>query len=142
MFAGQRDRVCSSTHGLRTGESPQPELGHSPPEHDPLAPARVWIDGDAACGTGRRRDPDDCLALLSLASARHIDIAGISTVFGNAPLSETDSVMRALVQALDTYAGHPVALALPVFRSCGAAAEKCLQDGGSLDAQAGLRQAL
>jgi len=80
----------------RTGEVPQPELQHSPPERVTAKTMRVWIDADAACGTGKRRDPDDCLALLALASAKHIDIAGISTVFGNAPVSEADQVMRAL----------------------------------------------
>lgn len=126
----------------RTGEVPQPELQHSPPERVTAKTMRVWIDADAACGTGKRRDPDDCLALLALASAKHIDIAGISTVFGNAPVSEADQVMRALVQELGTYAGRPVSVALPVFRGCGAPAHKCLEDGGSLDAQAAVRQAL
>ena len=97
---------------------------------------------NAACGTGQRRDPDDCLALLSLASAGQVDIAGISTVFGNAPVDVTDQVMRALVLELGTYAGKPVSTALPVFKGCGAAAPRCLKDGGSLDAQAALRQAL
>lgn len=126
----------------RSGEVPQPDLQYSPPARDTVKSARVWIDADAACGTGKRRDPDDCLALLSLASATHIDIAGISTVFGNAPVSESDQVMRALVQELGTYAGHPVTAPLPVFKGCGAAAQRCLEDGGSLDAQAAIRQAL
>ena len=126
----------------RTGEVPQPALQHLPATQGTSQSARVWVDADAACGTGKRRDPDDCLALLALASAKHIDIAGISTVFGNAPVSESDRVMRALVQQLGTYAARPVSAALPVFRGCGAPARKCLEDGGSLDAQAALRQAL
>ncbi len=52
-----------------TGEVPQPELRYSLPPRDAVKPARVWINADAACGTGKRRDPGDCLALLSLASA-------------------------------------------------------------------------
>jgi hypothetical protein len=67
----------------RTGEVPRPELQHSPPSQDTSKTARIWIDANAACVTGKRRDPHDCLALLALASARHSDIAGISTVFGN-----------------------------------------------------------
>ena len=126
----------------RTGEVPQPELQHLPPAQHSVKLVRVWIDADAACGTGKRRDPDDCLALLSLASARHVDIAGISTVFGNAPVADADQVMRALVQQIGTYAGRPVSVSLPVFKGCGAAAPKCLEAGGSLDAQAGLREAL
>ena len=60
-------------------EVPLPELVYSPLPHDAAKPARVWIDADAACGAGKHRDPDKCLALLSLASASDIDIAGIST---------------------------------------------------------------
>ena len=87
----------------RTGEVPQPELQLSPPSHDTSKGSRVWIDADAACGTGKHRDPDDCLALLALASDKHIDIAGVSTVFGNAPVSETDQVMRMLVHRHVSY---------------------------------------
>jgi len=126
----------------RTGEVPQPELQYLPPARDTVRPVRVWIDADAACGTGKHRDPDDCLALLSMAGAAHIHIAGISTVFGNAPVSEADQVMRALVQELGADAGRHVSAKWPVFKGCGAAAPKCLEDGGSLDAQNALRQAL
>jgi inosine-uridine nucleoside N-ribohydrolase len=126
----------------RTGEVPQPELNRLPRAHDTVRPRRVWIDADAACGTGKRRDPDDCLALLSLASASDIDIAGISTVFGNAPVSESDQVMRTLVQELGADPARRGSAALLVFKGCGAAAPKCLEDGGSLDAQIALRQAL
>jgi len=129
----------------RTGEAPQPELRYSSPSSPsqmPAKQARVWIDADAACGSGERRGADDCLALLPLANASHVDIAGISTVFGNAPVDVTDQVMRALVQELGTYAGKPVSTALPMFGGCGAAAPRCLEDGGGLNAQAALRQAL
>jgi len=62
----------------RTGEVPQPELQYAPTTINAVKATRVWIDADAACGTGKHRDPDDCLALLSLASAtrivvRHLD---------------------------------------------------------------------
>ena len=129
----------------RTGEVPQPELQHLPPAPDAVKSRRVWVDTDAACVTGRRRDPDDCLALLLLASAAHIDIAGISTVFGNAPVADADQVTRALVQTLGGGAGRPGragSATVPVFKGCGAAASKCLEDGGSLDAQGALQQAL
>lgn len=127
----------------RTGETPLPELQYLPERHLPAQrgaskATRVWIDADAACGTGKHRDPDDCLALLSIASATNLTIVGISTVFGNAPVSETDPVMRALVQQLGPSADRP----LPVFTGCGAAAQKCLEGGGSLAAQRALRQAL
>ena len=80
-----------------------------------------------------------------MASATNIDIVGISTVFGNATVSEADQVVRTLGQTL---AGDParsasaVSTAWRVFKGCGAAAPKCLEDGGSLDAHGALRQAL
>lgn len=47
-------------------------------------PGRIWVDTDAACGATPRTDPDDCLAILWLAS-RGVVITGLSTSFGNAP---------------------------------------------------------
>ena len=122
----------------RTGETPLPELQYLPAQPGASKATRLWIDVDAACGTGKHRDPDDCLALLSIASATSINIVGISTVFGNAPVSETDRVTRALVRELGPSADRP----LPVFTGCGAAAQNCLDGGGSLAAQRALRQAL
>jgi purine nucleosidase len=126
----------------RTGQVPLPELVYSAAPHRAAKAIRVWIDADAACGTGPHRDPDDCLALLSLATASEIDIVGISTVFGNAPVAETDRVMRALVQRLHADTRRSISAPLPVFKGCGKAAPRCLDDGGSLAAQAALRRAL
>ena len=67
---------------------------------------RVWVDTDAACGLGRRTDPDDCLALLLLARSSDAHIVGISTIFGNADLEKTDRVTRALADRLEE-AGFP-----------------------------------
>jgi purine nucleosidase len=64
-------------------------------------PTRVWIDTDAACGESRRTDPDDCLAILLLAQEDDVQVVGISTVFGNAPLSVTDRTTRTLMAALE-----------------------------------------
>lgn len=58
---------------------------------------RIWIDTDAACGATPRTDPDDCLAILWLAS-RKADIVGISTSFGNA----SGEVVQARLAALAT----------------------------------------
>lgn len=77
-----------------------------------------------------------------MATAGHIDIVGISTIFGNAAVSDTDAVMRALVQKLDADSRHSTSATLPVYKGCGAAAPRCLDDGGSSAAQAALRQAL
>ena len=84
----------------RTGELPVPPL--SLVEGGPAVhlPVRLWIDTDAACGQSRTTDPDDCLALLLLAQARDVELVGISTVHGNAPLDITDRTTRALIAAL------------------------------------------
>jgi len=60
-------------------------------------PKRVWVDADAACGVPGRVDPDDCFALVYLLSRPDIEIVGVSTVFGNAPLEETDRIAREIV---------------------------------------------
>lgn len=122
----------------RTGEIPQPALQYEPTTGPNARPTRIWIDADAACGTGERRDPDDCLALLSLTTARDIEIVGISTIFGNAPVLVTDRVTRALVQQLPSGTGP----SLRVHTGCGAAAARCLAEGGSVDAQVALAKAL
>lgn len=123
----------------RTGEIPQPALRYEPPSGHEQRPTRIWIDADAACGTGERRDPDDCLALFSLARARDVEIVGISTTFGNAPVSVTDRVTRELVRQLHSDAGGTP---LHVYEGCGAAAARCLAEGGSVDAHVALASAL
>ena len=80
----------------RTGESedrPLP-LVRGGPHVD--RPSRVWIDTDAACNGGNA-DPDDCFAMLVLMNSPDVEIVGISTVFGNAPLSVVDRTTRDLV---------------------------------------------
>ncbi len=64
------------------------------------SPARIWVDTDAACGFGERTDADDCLALLLLARTG-LEVAGVSTVHGNAPLADTDRITRELVEKLE-----------------------------------------
>ena len=59
-------------------------------------PSRVWIDTDAACDSANA-DPDDCFAMLVLMHSSDVEIVGISTVFGNAPLSVVDRTTRDLV---------------------------------------------
>jgi inosine-uridine nucleoside N-ribohydrolase len=79
-----------------TGESddrPLP-LARGGPHVD--RPSRVWIDTDAACNGGSA-DPDDCFAILALMNSPDVEIVGISTVFGNAPLSVVDRTTRELV---------------------------------------------
>ncbi len=66
-------------------------------EEQVALPKRVWIDTDAACGLPGRVDPDDCFALVYLLSRTDIEIVGVSTVFGNAALNETDRITREIV---------------------------------------------
>lgn len=116
----------------RTGRLPVPPLPVL--ENGPKVEIseRVWIDTDAACGLDRRADPDDCLALMLLARAPEIEIAGISTVFGNANLEETDRAARALADKLRSD-GAPIPDVLRGAAASGAAPTQ---------AQAGLRHAL
>lgn len=119
----------------RTGELPTPPLSLASGERFAPKPVRVWIDTDAACGHGRRTDPDDCLAILLLAQADSIEIVGISTVFGNAPLSVTEPTTRALMAELEAsgfapahvYRGAPDAMVADT-RSPEAAAQEALRD--------------
>jgi inosine-uridine nucleoside N-ribohydrolase len=98
----------------RTGEPPSPELMLAPGRAIAAPPARIWVDTDAACGAGARTDPDDCLAMLLLVQSDSVRLAGVSTVFGNAPLETTDRTTRALMNQL----GDDDA---PVFRGAGSA---------------------
>ena len=96
----------------RTGELPTEPIQVRPAEPFGTSPVRVWIDTDAACGKGRRTDPDDCLAILLLAQQDRIHLVGVSTIFGNAPLDGTDRTTRDLIAFLETGRSH----AIPVYR--------------------------
>ena len=99
----------------RTGQQFSAPLPVLPPSELPAAPRRIWVDADAACGEGPQTDPDDCLAIWYLMRYADVTIAGVSTVFGNAPLEATDAVTRTLVTRL-----HPWHGAVPVYRGAGA----------------------
>ena len=61
---------------------------------------RLIIDTDIALGAihdGRPRDVDDAYALVAALNNPAIDLLGITTVFGNAPLSDTDAIAREIV---------------------------------------------
>jgi purine nucleosidase len=84
----------------RTGQLPAPPLPLADSGAVEAMPRRVWIDTDAACGHATTVDPDDCFAIALLARSKQIELVGISTVHGNAPLEVTDKVTRELVTAL------------------------------------------
>lgn len=74
-------------------------------------PGRLWIDTDAACGVTPGTDPDDCLAIVWLAS-RGFDIIGISTSFGNASGGIVEQTVKSLVAKM-TQNGMPT---VPVWK--------------------------
>jgi purine nucleosidase len=94
----------------RTGRGEVEELSLAPAGTYTINAQRVWVDTDAACGAGPMTDPDDCLALLALLKAQGIDVVGVSTVFGNAPLEVTDRTTRDLISRLaaEGFRGPPV----------------------------------
>ena len=58
------------------------------------------IDTDVALGVeheGRPRDVDDAYAIVAALNAPEIDVLGITTVFGNAPLALADPIAREIV---------------------------------------------
>ena len=68
------------------------------------------IDTDVALGVvhdGRPRDVDDAYALVAALNAPAIELLGVTTVFGNAPLAHTDAVAREIV----AMKGDPVPVA-------------------------------
>jgi purine nucleosidase len=92
--------LASPIETWRTGRDEVEPLSLAPPGAHAIDPQRVWVDTDAACGAGRMTDPDDCLALLALLKAQDVDVVGVSTVFGNAPLDVTDPTTRDLTSRL------------------------------------------
>jgi purine nucleosidase len=99
----------------RTGRQAASPLALVPGDRLVPPAARLWIDSDAACGHGRRTDPDDCFAVLLLAEDS-APVAGIASVFGNAPIDVTDATLRELVQRRFPPDGRP-----PVHRGAAVA---------------------
>lgn len=93
----------------RTGRLSAPALELV--EGGPMVPRtrRVWIDTDAACGATPATDPDDCLAIAWLVQ-QDLEIAGISTSFGNAPADTVHATSRALIDRLSAGGRTPPAL--------------------------------
>lgn len=96
----------------RTGELPAPPLPTVPGGPTVHLPERLWLDSDAACGHSRTTDPDDCFALALLLEAPEVEVVGVSSVFGNAPLAVTDRTARRLVAEVAAAGGR----AVPVHR--------------------------
>jgi purine nucleosidase len=111
LIAGLLATFAMPVKTWRTGEHRLPPLAFAPVDAAPHTPRRLWIDTDAACGLGRRTDPDDCFAIVLLAQAPDLEIVGISTVFGNAPRNAVDDTTRELAALLSAEVGR----VLPVY---------------------------
>ena len=108
LIAGLLITLAMPIETWRTGDQRLVPLTFAPAPME--ASRRLWIDTDAACGHGRRTDPDDCFAIALLARASGFEIAGISTVFGNAPLDVVDRTTRELAARLSAEVGRPLAV--------------------------------
>jgi pyrimidine-specific ribonucleoside hydrolase len=62
-----------------------------------MAVVPVWIDTDPSISRGRN-EVDDGYALIQAFRSPELRIAGVSTVFGNAPLAEADPIGRRRVK--------------------------------------------
>jgi purine nucleosidase len=124
----------------RTGERASEPLQLEPAAPVATEPLRVWIDTDAACGQGRRTDPDDCFAILLLAQQDTIDIVSVSTIFGNAPLGKTDRTTRDLIRLF----GKSRSYSIPVYRGASEPLkrEELTSRTSQEEAHAALRKAL
>ncbi len=78
--------------------SPTPPPTPTPaPTSTPDPRRAVWIDVDTSAGLPGK-DVDDALALVqAFRMSSDLDIRGVSTVFGNAPIEDTDRITRELV---------------------------------------------
>jgi len=125
LVAGLVATLAIPVETWRTGDQGLAPLDEAPQASTPPMARRLWIDTDAACGVGARTDPDDCLAIGFLARLTKFRIAGISTVFGNAPRDSVDATARGLVdqvlaetrESIPVFTGASVPLERDVSRT-------------------------
>ncbi|MEL7535088.1 MAG: nucleoside hydrolase [Bacteroidota bacterium] len=77
-----------------------------------LNPKKVWIDTDVAIGMGDPRqgfaDVDDAWAMVHLFHANHIQVIGVSTVFGN---TDIDNATRLAKEICSRFAPYELSVA-------------------------------
>jgi purine nucleosidase len=108
LVAGLLVTLAIPVQTWRTGDQGLVPLDEAPQAPTPPMARRLWIDTDAACGVGGRTDPDDCFAVALLAQFEGFEIAGISTVFGNASRDAVDATMRSLLSELWAESGKSI----------------------------------
>lgn len=80
----------------------------------PGQPHRVWIDTDPAVGVAGC-DVDDGYAIVQALASVELEIAGISTVFGNAPIEVVHPIAAELLDVAEAK--------VPLYRGAGSAQE-------------------
>ncbi len=93
-------------------------------------PVPVWIDTDAACGTGAWEDVDDCWALVAALRSPELDLRGVSTIFGNVKGATALEVTRELI---GRFGGERPP---PVFRGAGAPLKELVEPPPAVAAMA------
>ena len=83
-----------------------------------LAAKTVWIDTDVSIGSPIR-EVDDAFALVLAFHSPEIRIAGISTSYGNASLSDVDRIAREMVERFGGAAGLTARDVYPGAKSSG-----------------------
>ena len=79
-------------------DAPSPET--APGTAAETVPQRVWLDVDVSAGLPAK-DVDDAVALVQAFHSAELDVVGVSSVFGNAPLEVADPLAREVVALLD-----------------------------------------
>jgi len=81
------------------------------------AERKVWIDSDPACGMGKTKDVDDCLAIIAAIRSSYLNVVGLSTVYGNIPLYEASATGRNLMSTIRDL--EPDSSIPPVYNGAG-----------------------
>jgi pyrimidine-specific ribonucleoside hydrolase len=114
MMSCQKSKTDTTEKSDQTSASAQVEQ-----DQTPEAKKRVWIDADVAVGMERYgregySDVDDGYAILQLFKAEHIDIKGMSAVFGNTRINDAYRLSQYMANEFAPYE-------IPVYKGAGEA---------------------